>query len=130
MYEAHDALLAIAEGRLLSEPTAGASRRSIGSSRRPTCAAVRRPAGGLRQHARHRAALRGDDGDAQAAAAGLAKVRAGSTEEETVRAMAIEGLERRMDAVGADAAMRARYRERLDYELVASSSPWGLPAIS
>jgi DNA polymerase III subunit alpha len=31
--------------------------------------------------------------------------------------MAIEGLDRRMDAVDADAATRARYRERLDYEL-------------
>ena len=29
------------------------------------------------------------------------KVRPGSTEEETVRAMAIEGLDRRMDGVGA-----------------------------
>src|SRR3984885_12393063 len=45
------------------------------------------------------------------------KVRAGSNEEETMRAMAIEGLDRRMDAVDADAATRARYRERLDYEL-------------
>jgi DNA polymerase-3 subunit alpha len=45
------------------------------------------------------------------------KVRAGSTEEETVRAMAIEGLDRRLDGIGADASARARYRERLDYEL-------------
>jgi DNA polymerase III subunit alpha len=45
------------------------------------------------------------------------KIHAGSTEEETVRAMAIEGLDRRMDAIEADAATRARYRERLDYEL-------------
>ena len=45
------------------------------------------------------------------------KVREGSTEEETVRAMAIEGLDRRMDAMDADAGTRARYRERLDYEL-------------
>src|SRR6185503_14939662 len=45
------------------------------------------------------------------------KVHEGSTEEETVRAMAIEGLDRRMDAMEADAATRARYRERLDYGL-------------
>ncbi len=45
------------------------------------------------------------------------KVPAGSTEEETVRAMALEGLERRMQAIGADAATRARYAERLSYEL-------------
>ncbi len=31
--------------------------------------------------------------------------------------MALEGLARRMDAMGADAATRARYRERLDFEL-------------
>ena len=38
------------------------------------------------------------------------KVMAGSTEEETVRAMAREGLERRMEAMGADAETRTRYR--------------------
>ena len=31
--------------------------------------------------------------------------------------MALEGLDRRMDAAGADAATRAIYRDRLDYEL-------------
>jgi len=45
------------------------------------------------------------------------KVRPGASEEETVRAMAIEGLDRRMDISGADAATRAKYRQRLDYEL-------------
>ena len=45
------------------------------------------------------------------------KVRAGASEDETVRAMAREGLARRMDAAGADPATRARYGERLDYEL-------------
>ncbi len=45
------------------------------------------------------------------------KVRPGQTEEETVRAMAIEGLERRMDSAAADEATRAIYRQRLDYEL-------------
>ncbi len=34
-----------------------------------------------------------------------------------MRAMAAEGLERRMDASGADDAERANYRERLDFEL-------------
>ena len=46
-----------------------------------------------------------------------AKVNEGATEEETVRAMAWAGLERRMDAIGADAATRTRYGERLEYEL-------------
>ena len=45
------------------------------------------------------------------------KVREGSTEDETVRAMAREGLVLRMDAIGADAAARALYAERLEYEL-------------
>ena len=45
------------------------------------------------------------------------KVHEGSTEEQTVRAMAIEGLTRRMDDAGADEATRAKYRQRLDYEL-------------
>ena len=38
------------------------------------------------------------------------KVHQGATEEETVRAMAAEGLDRRMDAIAADAATRARYQ--------------------
>ena len=45
------------------------------------------------------------------------KVRAGSTEEETLRAMAHEGLAARMDAIGADQAARTLYGERLEYEL-------------
>ena len=45
------------------------------------------------------------------------KVRDGSTEDDTVRAMAREGLARRMEAIGADAAARALYAERLEYEL-------------
>ncbi len=45
------------------------------------------------------------------------KVRPGQSEEETVCAMAHEGLTHRLEAMGADAAMRARYVERLDYEL-------------
>jgi uncharacterized protein (UPF0332 family) len=43
------------------------------------------------------------------------KVRPGASEEETVRAMAVEGLERRMDAAGADAATRA-VKAIADYE--------------
>ncbi len=45
------------------------------------------------------------------------KVREGSTEAETVRAMAWEGLARRMDAISADEAARKTYAERLEYEL-------------
>jgi len=45
------------------------------------------------------------------------KVRPGQTEEETVRAMAVEGLVHRMDSMDADPATRRTYEERLDYEL-------------
>src|ERR1700733_6660323 len=118
MYEAHDALLAIAEGRLLSE----ADRRRV------TPEHWFKPAPDMR-------ILFADLPEACDNTLAIArrcavmmetrkpmlpvspKVRAGSNEEETMRAMAIEGLDRRMDAVDADAATRARYRERLDYEL-------------
>ena len=45
------------------------------------------------------------------------KVRAGATEEETVRAMAIEGLAAAWTPSAADARHARNYRERLDYEL-------------
>jgi DNA polymerase III subunit alpha len=118
MHEAHDALLAIADGRLLSER----------ERRRVTPEHWFKPAPDMRM-------LFADLPEACDNTLAIArrcsammemrkpllpvspKVRAGSTEEETVRAMAIEGLDRRMDAAGADAEARARYRERLDYEL-------------
>jgi DNA polymerase-3 subunit alpha len=118
MFEAHDALLCIAEGRLLSEP----------ERRRVTPEHWFKPAAEMR-------ALFADLPEACDNTLAIArrcavmmetrkpllpvcpKVREGATEEQTVRAMAVEGLERRMDAIGADDATRARYRERLDYEL-------------
>ncbi|MFT9161550.1 MAG: DNA polymerase III subunit alpha, partial [Acetobacter sp.] len=45
------------------------------------------------------------------------KVREGATEDETLRAMAREGLERRFAAMQADDATQERYRERLAFEL-------------
>ncbi|MGI4940024.1 MAG: DNA polymerase III subunit alpha, partial [Janthinobacterium lividum] len=45
------------------------------------------------------------------------KVRAGSTEDETLRAMAEEGLERRLLTMRADPDTAAQYRERLQFEL-------------
>src|SRR5579872_500523 len=117
-YEAHDALLAIAEGRLLSEP----DRRRVSPEH------WFKPAPDMRMlFADLPEACDNTIAIAQRCAVMMEtrkpllpvspKVRAGSTEEETVRAMAIEGLDRRMDAMGADEATRARYRERLDYEL-------------
>jgi DNA polymerase-3 subunit alpha len=118
MFEAHDALLCIAEGRLLSEP----------DRRRVTPEHWFKPASEMR-------ALFADLPEACDNTLAIArrcavmmetrkpllpvspKVRGGATEEETVRAMALEGLARRLDAIGADAAVRTRYAERLEYEL-------------
>ncbi|MBV8094450.1 MAG: PHP domain-containing protein, partial [Acetobacteraceae bacterium] len=118
MYQAQDALLCIAEGRLLAEQ----------DRRRVTPEHWFKPAGEMR-------ALFADLPEACENAVGIAqrcavmaeprkpllpvcpKVRPGASEEETVRAMALEGLERRMEAMQADAATHTRYRGRLDYEL-------------
>jgi DNA polymerase-3 subunit alpha len=118
MYEAHDALLCIASG----QPMAATERRRV------TAEHWFKPAAAMR-------ALFADLPEACDNTIALArrcavmaetrkpllpvcpKVHAGATEEETVRAMAREGLDRRMDAAGADAATRAHYHERLDYEL-------------
>ncbi|WP_048861329.1 DNA polymerase III subunit alpha, partial [Acidisphaera rubrifaciens] len=118
MHEAHDALLCIAEGRPLSDR----------NRRRVTPDHWFKPAADMR-------ALFADLPDAcdntlaiARACAVMAetrkpllpvcpKVRPGASEDETVRAMAREGLEARLDALGLAETERARYRERLDYEL-------------
>jgi DNA polymerase-3 subunit alpha len=118
MHEAQDALLCIAEGRLLSEQ----------DRRRVTAEHWFKPAPVMR-------ALFADLPEACDNTLAIAqccsvmaetrkpllpvcpKVREGSSEEQTVRAMAIEGLAGRMDDAAADDATRAKYRERLDYEL-------------
>jgi DNA polymerase-3 subunit alpha len=118
MYEAHDALLCIAESRLLAD----ADRRRV------TPEHWFKPASAMR-------ALFADLPDACDNTLAIArscavmaetrkpmlpvcpKVRPGSTEEETLRAMAREGLALRMAAQRADDAKRALYAERLEYEL-------------
>ena len=118
MHEAHDALLCIAEARLLSEQ----------NRRRVTPEHWFKPAPAMR-------ALFADLPEACDNTLAIAKccavmaetrkpllpvcpkVREGATEEETIRAMAREGLDRRMDDAGADAEKRTKYRERLNYEL-------------
>ena len=118
MHEAHDALLCIAEGRTLAET----DRRHV------TPEHWFKPAADMR-------VLFADLPEACDNTLAIAKrcavmaetrkpllpvcpkVREGATEEETVRAMANEGLARRMDAMGADDATRAKYQERLDYEM-------------
>ncbi len=118
MYEAHDALLCIAEGRLVSD----ADRRRVTPQHWFKSAADMR-------------ALFADLPDACDNTLAIArtcavmaqtrkpmlpvcpKVRPGSTEEETLRAMASEGLAVRMTAMRAAASVRVRYEERLQYEL-------------
>ncbi|MEJ1975411.1 MAG: DNA polymerase III subunit alpha [Acetobacteraceae bacterium] len=118
MHVAHDALLCIAAGRAIADP----------NRRRVTPEHWFKPAAAMR-------ALFADLPEACDNTLAIArrcavmaetrkpllpvcrKVREGSNEDETVRAMAREGLVRRMDAIGADAAARAVYAERLEYEL-------------
>jgi DNA polymerase-3 subunit alpha len=118
MHEAHDALLCIAEGRVLSE----IERRRVTPEHWFKPAAVMR-------------ALFADLPEACDNTLAIArrcavmaetrkpllprcpKVREGATEEETVRAMAAEGLERRLALMTEEFATPEVYRERLEYEL-------------
>ena len=118
MHEAHDALLCIAEGRLLSER----------DRRRVTPEHWFKPAAAMR-------ALFADLPDACDNTLAIArrcavmaetrkpllpvcpKVRPGAARQRPLRAMAVEGLERRMDASAPTRRPARRYRERLDYEL-------------
>jgi DNA polymerase-3 subunit alpha len=118
MYEAHDALLCIAEGRVLAEQ----------DRRRVTPEHWFKPAADMRAlFADLPEACDNTIAIAQSCAAmaetskpllpTCPKVRAGATEAETIRAMAAEGLEARLEALGLDEAARRPYRERLEFEL-------------
>jgi DNA polymerase-3 subunit alpha len=118
MHAAHDALLCIAESRVIAEP----------DRRRVTEEHWFKPAAAMR-------ALFHDLPDACDNTLAIArrcavmaesrkpelpicpKVRPGQTEDETVQAMAREGLERRMEAASKPEAERIPYRERLEFEL-------------
>ncbi len=118
MHAAHDALLCIAAGRPVADP---ARRRVTAEHWFKPAAAMRELFADLPEACDNTLAI------AQRCAVMAEtrkpllpvcpKVRLGSTEDETVRAMAREGLVRRMDAAGADDATRATYTERLEYEL-------------
>ncbi len=118
MQEAHDALLCIAAGRLMADPE---RRRVTGEHWFKPAAAMRALFADLPEACDNTLAIaRGCAVMAETRKPLLPicpKVRPGASEDETVRAMAREGLARRMDAAGADAATRARYGERLEYEL-------------
>jgi DNA polymerase-3 subunit alpha len=118
MHEAHDALLCIAEGRVLSE----ADRRRVTPEHYfKSAAQMRSLFADLPDACDNTLAI------AQTCAAMAEtrkpllpvcpKVRAGATEEQTLREMAREGLSRRLQAVSVAPAQRARYEERLEYEL-------------
>ena len=118
MYEAHDALLCIAEGRTLSE----ADRRRVTPEHWfKSAEAMRALFADLPEACDNTLAI------AQRCAVMATtrkpllpmcpKVRAGSSEEETLRAMAREGLDRRLEIMRADVATAAAYGERLAFEL-------------
>jgi DNA polymerase-3 subunit alpha len=118
MHAAHDALLCIAEGRTLSER----DRRHVTAEHwfKPA-AAMRAVFADLPEACDNTLAIARSCAVMAETRKPLLpvcpKVRPGSTEEETMRAMAIEGLALRMDAIGADPEARAQYRARMDFEM-------------
>jgi DNA polymerase-3 subunit alpha len=118
MYEAHDALLCIADARVLAEPD---RRRVTPEHWFKPAAAMRELFADLPEACDNTIAI------AQSCAAmaetskpllpTCPKIRPGKTEAETIRAMAAEGLEARLNAADLDEPARAPYRERLDFEL-------------
>ena len=118
MHEAHDALLCIAEGRTIAEP----------DRRRATPEHWFKPADAMRALFRdlpdscdntlaiaRRCAIMAET--RKPALPVCPKVRPGMTESETVREMAVAGLEARLDAQGTPGADRPTYRDRLAFEL-------------
>ena len=138
MYEAHDALLCIAEGAHAGR----ADRRRLTpehwfKSAAEMRASVRRPAGGLRQHAciARRCAFMAEP--RKPILPPFPSAATGMTEEEALRAEAGEGWSSGLQPVAAPAEGRAGarrhrdqdYRERLDYELDVIGR-WASPATS
>jgi DNA polymerase-3 subunit alpha len=118
MHMAHDALLCIAEGKLLSDT----------DRRRVTPEHWFKPAAAMREifadlseacdntlAVARRCAVMAET--RKPLLPRFPKIPHGATEQDTLRNIALAGLAARMDAIGADAAARTRYRERLDYEL-------------
>ncbi|WP_137178623.1 DNA polymerase III subunit alpha [Roseomonas sp. AR75] len=118
MYEAHDALLCIAESRVLAEQ----DRRRVTPEHWFKPAAVMRDLFADLPEAcdntiaiARRCAVMAESRKPELPI--CPKVRPGMTEAETVAAMAKEGLERRLEAQATPEAERPTYRERLAYEL-------------
>jgi DNA polymerase-3 subunit alpha len=118
MYEAHDALLCIAEGRVLAE----ADRRRVTREHwfKPA-AAMRELFADLPEACDNTLAIARSCAVMAEARKPLLprcpKIRPGMDEADTVRAMAAEGLEARLDAQGLAENGRGVYRERLAFEL-------------
>jgi len=118
MYEAHDALLCIADGRVLAEKD---RRRVTPEHWFKPAAQMRALFADLPEACDNTVAI------AQSCAAmaesskpllpTCPKVRTGATEAQTVREMAEEGLEARLDVLGLEDDRRKIYRERLAFEL-------------
>ncbi len=118
MHEAHDALLSIAQGRVMSDPGRlrvtpehwfkdAASMRAVFADLPEACdntLAIARRCAVMVETRSPLLPL-------------CPKIRPGATEAETLAGMAIEGLARRMASSDSDAARRGRYEERLAYEL-------------
>ncbi|MFC4166542.1 DNA polymerase III subunit alpha [Teichococcus aestuarii] len=120
MYEAHDALLCIAEGRTLAEPD---RRRLTAEHYFKSAVEMRRLFADLPEACDNtlaiarRCAIMAESRKPELPI--CPKVQPGMTEAETVRDMAARGLEARLDAQGTPATPEARavYRDRLTFEL-------------
>ncbi len=118
MHEAHDALLCIAEGRTLAER----DRRRVSPEQWFKPAPVMRALFADLPEAcdntlaiARRCAIMAEPRKPMLPV--CPKVREGATEEETLRAMAREGLARRMSQIGAPLDRQKIYAERLEFEL-------------
>src|SRR5579875_1947899 len=118
MHAAHDALLCIAEGKMLADPE---RRRVTPEHWFKPAAAMRAAFADLPEACDNTLAI------ARRCAVmaetrkpllpSFPKIPAGASEEATLRDMALAGLAARMDVTDAAGAAREQYRERIEYEL-------------
>jgi DNA polymerase-3 subunit alpha len=118
MHEAHDALLCIAEGRTLAERDRRRVTREHWFKKAPVMRALFADLPEACDNTLAIARMCAVMAESRKPLLPVCpKVRPGQSEDETLRAMAREGLVHRMDAIAADAETRARYGERLEFEL-------------
>jgi DNA polymerase-3 subunit alpha len=118
MHEAHDALLCIAEGRVLAEPE---RRRVTPEHWFKPAAVMRKLFADLPEACDNTLAIARSCAVMAESRKPLLptcpKVRPGTTEAQTVQAMAEEGLEGRLNTLGVAEEDRKPYRDRLAFEL-------------